>query len=291
MNYLISPEAGCGHACELAKAIGYKAYYFTRSEYELDFIYPGTIGYSLPQQGNHLVIMTAYAYDEIVQRYGVLYFHNFDKVTIIVPDGRVWHNPEKYQRAFEGFRQFATPCKIQYLPKAREYIQPFDLSWVDIKKNERLTISHSPYSQDKMHEKGTLDIYKFLLGYNFKIITGKSWRECILEKAKSHVFIDQIVTYCNYTGKTGNGVEFPKDWRGGVGKSGYEAMLLKNCVISTGKYKGIEIPEPPVVWIDNYQETIKRVINDKAYMDKMAKLQYKWALKYCNPEFQAKRIC
>lgn len=291
-NYFISIIPGAGHGCELVKAIrkyiDIQSIYFENDPYGLDFIDPGAmiIQRNFPQKGNKLIIMTAYVYRHLEDMYGKNYFKFFDEVTIIVPDGIIWTDPERFNRAWVNFKVFATHCKIMYRGNylTREYYQPFDLHYIYKTKEKNLVVSHSPFSKEKEREKGT-DYLRMLmkeLNVEFRIFQNMKWLRCMQEKAKTHIFIDQI----------GLRTALPKNWLGGVGKSGMEAMNLRCCTVSCGEFIGREIPAPPGAWgtNDNYKEKIKEVIMDKRLRKEYADRQYEWTRIYTNPDFQARRI-
>ncbi len=291
-NYFISIIAGAGHGCELVKAlrkhIDIQSIYFERDPYGLDSIDPDALitRRIFPRRGNKLIIMTAYVYRHLEDMFGKNYFKFFDEVTIIVPDGIIWTDPDRFNLAWTGFKVFTTHCKIMYRGDypTREYYQPFDLSYIYHTKEKHLVASHSPFSKEKEREKGTVHIKALMKELNVElwILQNMTWLKCMQEKAKTQIFIDQL----------GLRTALPKDWLGGVGKSGMEAMNLRCCTVSCGEFTGREIPAPPVVWVtnDNYREKITEIINDKKLRTEYTDKQYEWAIKYTNPDFQARRI-
>ncbi len=292
MNYFISCIPGAGHGCELVKAIrkyiDIQSIYFEHDPYGLDFIDPNPqiTKTNFPRRGNKLIIMTAYVYRHLEDMFGRNYFKFFEEVTIIVPDGVIWTDPDRFNKAWVDFKVFTTHCKIMYRYDypTREYYQPFDLNYIYKTKEKYLVASHSPFSKEKEREKGTVHIKSLMKELNVELRTlqNMSWLRCMQEKAKTQIFIDQL----------GLRTALPKDWLGGVGKSGMEAMNLKCCTVSCGEFTGREIPAPPVVWVnnDNYREKITEIINDKKLRKEYTDRQYEWAIKYTNPDFQARRI-
>lgn len=288
MNYLVSAEAGAGHACELGRAlkrlIPLESNYAIKSAYGLDFINQGTIGInSFPTKGETLIIVSVYAYN--IMRANL---KNFDRVIIIVTDGGFMSDPRKYNEEFKPFEVFFTNCKMQYAERGRVYYQPFDLSRFQKVKNQKLTFCHSPFVGEKTKEKGSDQIIKGFkrLGVNFELIMGKPWVEAMVRKSKCHVFVDQISSTAGY-------FKIPPNWKGGVGKSGLEAMNLRCLTLSRGNFKDYDIPKPPIIECDrkNYMTVLSGVRNMSSdQREKLTQQQYEWALKYTNPDFCAKRI-
>jgi len=279
---LVAIEAGAGHACRLS--LGLRKFipdlvtvWHHASAYGIDHIEPkAKFGFEHVPKTGEIIIVGVIAYDYL-KKY--VNFDKFTKVTIIITDGGYMRRTKSYDDEFVGFNVFCTPCKIQFRKgKVREYIQPFDLSHIVIKKNSELTITHSPFGPGKWREKGTRQITDTVA--DVKLISGVTWDVSLRMKASSHIFIDQIDHFDGY--KFG--------WRGGIGKSGYEAMLLDCLVISRGEYVGEEIPAPPIAWCnkENFRDILNYWIHNNRG-EKIAK-QKRWALKYCNAEFQAERI-
>lgn len=182
---------------------------------------------------------------------------------------------------------------IDYVP----VYQIIKLPEIDIKKSMKLLVSHSPgykYSDNLKGSKEIFDIIKQLkikYDFDYKCLTGLDYNTCIIEKSKSHIFIDQLI-YNNYKIKTNRWGDIK--YNGGLGKSGLEAMNLKCCVITGGKIQTTEpyFPVPPVMFTDYYDfyNTLEMVIQNESLRDSIIKNQYEWAKKYTSPEFVAMNI-
>ncbi len=294
MNYLVSAEAGAGHACQLAvalrKYIELESIYILKSAFKLDFIDPtAKIGaVNFPDKGDTIIVVSVFAYDVLIQKKGKHYFNNFKRVIIIVTDGNYTANNKDLNKQWMDFDVFTTNCKIQYregLP-TKVYYQSFDLSAYNYYKYDKLTLCHSPFGSMRMLAKGTDKIIELFKqsGCKYDIISGLSWKECMVRKAKCHIFVDQI----SHT----EGVLRPVNWKGGIGKSGLEAMLLKCLVLTRFNKVESDIPIPPVVIVDkdNAKEKLTYYIHNKRERELLTQQQYEWAKKYLNPDFCAKRV-
>jgi len=155
------------------------------------------------------------------------------------------------------------------------------------------TIAHSPNNHIKAHYKGTnyivqtIEKLKRNLDIYFVLIQGLPMTECLLMKARSHIFVDQLI-YGN--------PEIPQDrfggeirYNGGLGKSGIEAMMLDCCVITGGRQPDTEkyFPPPPVVWshYDTLYDDLEELINYSVLRNNKARKQRRWVDEYLTPEF------
>jgi hypothetical protein len=119
------------------------------------------------------------------------------------------------------------------------------------------------------------------------------WTECIKIKAKSHIFIDQVLkdnpkVYFKRWGN--NGIKYP----GALGKSGLEAMLTK-CFTITGCEKlktEPYFPEPPVLYTDYYSlyEDLELAIKNQPFRNEVIRNQFTWASIYLSPLFVKSNI-
>ena len=295
MNYLISAEAGAGHSCQLAvalrKYIELESIYITPSAFKLDFIDPsGKVRGEFPDRGDTIIIVSAYAYRVAIERKGQDYFNNFKRVIIILTDSIFMRDSVELNEKFKNFDVFATNCKMQYRVgfPTKVYYQPFDLSAYKHDKNKKLTLGHSPFCNERMHDKGTdqiLEIFK-RSGCDYDVVSGQTpWADCMVRKSKCHIFVDQISHARGFWNT-------PDDWMGGIGKSGLEAMLLGCLVITRLNKVDYDIPAPPVVVCnkENIEELLTYYINISSARNSVITQQYQWAEKYLDPDFCAKRI-
>ena len=154
---LVCVDAGGGHACGLS--LGLRKYcnlttvWESKNQHGLDHIEPQALfGFrNLPKNGDELIIVSNVTYNRMRRFMGGRklgsFLNQWGKVKLIVTDGLIVLDPDWHNARMEGMEVFATLCKIDFrgdLP-TKEYYQPFDLSHVEIKKNDKLTIAHSPF--------------------------------------------------------------------------------------------------------------------------------------------------
>lgn len=293
---LVSTDAGPGHNCGLA--LGLQKYglvsviWENKSPHKIDINVPNVkYGYRHINRGDDIIIVGCLAYDRIfndVHRRAKIR-SNFKRIHIIITDGRFARDPDRYNRLFGEYDILTTGCKKHFRGKLRTktFYQPFDLSHIDQTKNEQLTISHSPFGKKKYREKGTDQIIEAIEGYNFDLITGISWDNCLKRKAKSHIFVDQIDHYDRSKFKFRD----PEYVWPALGKSGIEAMHLGCCVITHGAAYDTDIPAPPVAWCNgNFREVLAYYISHKEEREELAQKGKEWALKYASYDFAAKQV-
>lgn len=282
-------EAGSGHACGLAKGLSQygevKAHWWKKSAYgsEMDNIYPGEVGH-FDRCEEDSIIVGCGAFDKMKRKP--------KRATVIVTDGGFMRNSAYYNSAFKNYKVFCHPCKIQFATvPAKECYQPLgSLEFIKVSKNKELTVGHSPFSEVNARWKGTAQIIKTVLEFvtqnptyiSFDLITNIKWIECLERKSKCHIFVDQIDHF--------DGDKF--GWRGGIGKSGLEAMLLDCLVICRGWHEGLNIPHPPIAWCtkETFRDTLDFYIHNPIERRLKIEAQKEWALKYLSYEFGAKNI-
>ena len=297
---LVCIDAGGGHACGLS--LGLRKYcnlttvWKNHNQHGLDHIEPEALmGFkNMPTGGDELIIMSNITQNHLEKHFGGAGFRSYLKrwgvVKTIITDGLITLEPEKYNEKMEGMEVFATLCKIRFrgdLP-TKEYYQPFDLSHIKIKKNDKITVAHSPFLPNKAIEKGTRYIKEGIEHYGdavtLDIITTTPWEEAMERKSRSHIFIDQL-----YNKEDPWGVELMHP---SIGKSGIEAMHLESLVFTRGRHKPREIPSPPVVWIAD-QPWIELldyyIFHPTERLEKIAR-QKEWAMKYATYDFAARNV-
>jgi hypothetical protein len=166
------------------------------------------------------------------------------------------------------------------------------------KRTDKLLVTHSPKNRSKMNKKGSSTIIRIVndlqkkYDFDFKLIHNLFPDEAIMEKSKSHIFIDQLI----YDNKEINQSIFGGKitYNGGLGKSGIEGMLMNCCVITGGKVPETEphFAPPPITWTsyDKFYEDLKGLIIDEEKRNKQIEEQDKWLLQYNNKEFFRKYL-
>ncbi len=292
---LVSTDAGPGHNCGLA--LGLQKYgtvsvvWENKSPHKIDIDVPNVhYGYNrIPSRGDDIIIVGCLAYDRIfgnVHRKAKVR-GGFRRIHIIITDGRFARDPDRYNKLFRNYDVLAHGCKRHFRCKLRTktFYQPFDLSHID--QTKEVLISHSPFGPGKFKEKGTGEIIETVKEYDFDLITGVSWNKCLIRKAKSHIFIDQIDHYDRDKFKfTDKDYVWPA-----LGKSGIEAMHLGCLVITHGKGYDTDIPAPPVAWCNgNFKEVLEYYIKNENERIKLAAEGKEWALKYASYDFAAQQV-
>lgn len=172
------------------------------------------------------------------------------------------------------------------------FVHPMPRFHLNTDKANTFTICHSPYKKVNTNQKGSAQIGSrcraFLESNEIKgtyiEVVDKTWGETLLIKSKSHFFIDQI-SYKNHL------IDF--DYKGGIGKSGLEAMLLKCLTFSSGDKIESDIEEFPFIQVwgeGDLQEKLKFYYNEKEFSKKVIEEQYQWAKKYTDLEFVTNRL-
>jgi len=198
------------------------------------------------------------------------YIENYDAINRICNDAKM--------------TVYAMPDLFMYrgdLP-TRPFYHPM-LFGGTVEKNQIMTVCHSPSRWEKMFTKGTEVICKKVRKFpvKFELVLYKSWQESVAIKAKSHIFIDQIV-------RNDDG------YIGGLGKSGMEAMKLGCLTITSGTpYESEYLPSPPMVWCNSgleLKEALNKYIYDTPARNKLALEQKEWADKYLSAKFVGENL-
>lgn len=244
--------------------------------------------YSELNQADEIIILGAISFgalrndirgfDDLVKR---------KKTKIIITGTYYFLRPQECNRLYKqlGLIVYCMPGLLKYrqnLPTI-PYYQPFDLKNYPIKKNDELTICHTPYHSTKLQIKGSHYINKIIkqlpMKVRYEFIMNKSWEGTLKIRSQSHITIDMIIKVGNYTG--------------GIGKSGLEALWLKSALITTGNsFTSKYFNSPPVIFttIENFKQDLLDLIEDKDYREDQIKFQRKWAEKYLSYEFVAKHV-
>ena len=156
--------------------------------------------------------------------------------------------------------------------KKKAYFHPFKDLNIPFVKNLVPTLCHSPYSKHKKQLKGTnnieraVEIIRCENTLNIDFIVNATWQECLERKAKANFFIDQLCVGSHLDNKS---------YRGGIGKSGLEGMLLRCLTFSSGDIIEADIDFPPyevVNSIESLSFKMKHLLGSKAMvLDKVEK--------------------
>lgn len=188
-------------------------------------------------------------------------------------------NQNNFYREME-IKVFAMPDHSHLVPDdllAGVYHLPFPRIEYDGKKNNVLTVSHSPGTFSKTKQKGSEFISavvwrrKARYDFNYDLIMYSTWGDCLSRKARSHIFIDQLIEEPYY--------------RGGLGKSGIEAMLLGNVVMTSGT-------SDPAIHIDtaSFKGLFLKVIEDEEYRKEQLITQNKWLEEFILSDYYPKLL-
>ena len=172
----------------------------------------------------------------------------------------------------------------------RMYIHPFLDFDVEIIKSDKFSVCHSPYTKVATNQKGStqIKIAADMLGnaypLNYICITDKTWAETLRIKSTAHFFVDQL-SQGNHYSHTG--------YKGGLGKSGLEAMLLKCLTFCGGVKIESDLDPAPFIKVGDGLDLFEQMFyykDNKEQAQSIIEAQYQWAKKNTNAEFVAKRI-
>jgi len=246
----------------------------------------------------HLIIIGMRA----LKRYSKLKKKDFKSVAVIFSD-------TNFCRYYKWCNKYTLENNIPVyaMPDLNDYcLQPFTPAYhtitlpdIEIKKpDDRTVICHSPGTKAEDNIKGTeqieIVINELSKKYNIEYLVLKnlSWKDCIKVKSTAHIFIDQLTKNNPFIDQYRFGGEIK--YKGALGKSGIEGMLLKCCTITTMGFHETApfFPFPPVVLTDYFDlmNVLEILINDTKYRNSLIEDQYGWAKKYCSPEFVAMNV-
>jgi len=201
----------------------------------------------------------------------------------VIPSGRYYRkNHEMLNAAFKdvGVELHVMPDLFRYCEGEQvPFYPPMEL--VPTFQAPYITVCHSPCNVQKMMTKGSHIICPTVMKFTvaFDVILYTPWPQAIQRKARCHIFIDQIVSIREYTG--------------GIGKSGLEAMSLGLATISSGEpYTSDLLPSPPVLWAD--KDTLKyaliNLLQKADYRRKVIEEQRSWAREFLSYEFAGRLL-
>jgi len=263
-------------------------------------VYLENQGYDTPVAGvsapDEIIVVGASAWDMLF----VSLNYDFSKksampIKVILTDTYYVRNYQRLNEEFEkvGAKVYAMQDLMRYrvgLP-TEIYYQPIEIDDIEVVKNQKFTICHSPGVKSKTNQKGTIQITETINRYiannnnaTYSLITDASYKECLLEKSKSHLFVDQLPPDNDY------------GYMGGVGKSGLEAMLLGSVVLTKGEignYNEETYPEAPIQVFQSEQELYKAIDffqQNPEVLKFIAEVQQAWARNFINYEFVANHV-
>jgi hypothetical protein len=236
----------------------------------------------------------------------------FKKVTLIVSDSNATKTYDWWTKFVKKYNidVYVMPDKIPYCKNINfkpiyqfmninnNYYQHIDNKFIN-KKNNILTIGHSASTSQKAKTKGTFQIEKFInelqtkYNINYLQIIGKHHEFALLDTEKCDIFIDQLIynnPYIDVKSLWDKDIEY----KGGIGKSGLEAMHLKCCVVSGGEKYNTEpyFETPPIIWVkyNDFKLIIDQLLNQYEKIQTIANKQYDWIKNYSTKEFAKKYL-
>lgn len=221
--------------------------------------------------------------------------YKYKKVVYIVSDSNSCRFYKTWNHIVEknNIKVFVMPDKIDYCTNSFIPIyQALNISG-GLNKFNKFTITHSPRIKEKIYYKGTNQIQSIILelqnkyDFDFKIITGMSYKEAQEIKSKSHLFIDQLIfenKFINQSRWGGNII-----YKGGLGKSGLEAMCMGVCTITSGEFFNTMpyFEPPPVLWTsyDSFYNDVKNIILNEELRNEYSIKQKTWCEKHILSDF------
>jgi len=279
MIALISIDPSFGNCVGIYKALSLRdkvvAVFKQKDEKGFHRQIPYVLGFENIPKADHYFVVSADAYVKIKDRLS-------KDVTVILTDTYFLKHSKEID--LSGCRVFCMPdlvhlCECDYTI----YYHPYEHSG-EIKKSDKLTVAHSPYSRLKRITKGTIHIVDAIedlskeVDFYYDVICDASWSESIERKSKSHIFIDQLADVSNYDGT--------------LAKSGIEAMAAECFTMTSGVGVTCDIPEPPFERIDydNIYDKMLYFLRNNEEREHRAREQKQWVDKYLNYKYQSEYL-
>lgn len=170
------------------------------------------------------------------------------------------------------------------------YVHPFGKLRESTGSSDKFSICHSPYHKYYLNTKGSseiqwaIDQLKTYYDIHYKCLINMSWQDAIKAKAQCNFFVDQLAV-----GNHGGNAQY----KGGIGKSGLEAMLMGLLTFSSGDVVESDIPCAPFVQVNDKYELYKKMnyyINAGGELDSLKHKQITWSNKWTKPSTVINRI-
>lgn len=232
------------------------------------------------------------------------------KSTIFISDGQFWRMRNMVLRlaAQAKSRLFVMPDLAPWVPKELGWRPFFQLIELPVEsRSERLDrdiyVSHTPRPNWKDNQKGSMDILRATekLGFDLTLISNSDWRFTIQQKFRSQFFVDQCVDFSqlSLSFTTASSMYslagqlsriLAPEYRGGLGKSGIEALHAGAIVASSGNPLDCRgVFDAPPIYALSRQGLVDELhhlfgMSDPNLLDlKLA--QQDWTSKYLTREF------
>lgn len=231
--------------------------------------------------------------------------------TIFITDGQFWRMRRFVLRLAQeaSSRLFVMPDLAPWIPvgiKWKPFFQLIELPDPDpyeLGQKDSILLSHSPRPNWKDNQKGSVDLLRAAAAADVKLtlISSSSWDDVIRLKRKSRFFIDQCVDFGRlsrsrdaYSSAYSIAGQISRllapSYKGGLGKSGIEALKAGAVVASSGNPLncGGFFPEPPI-----YNLTTKGLVAELRRLVAMGDnerndlrgRQQAWTAKYLSQDF------
>jgi len=209
---------------------------------------------------------------------------------ILLTDSHLLRDPPEARRkiAEAGLRSLAMPDKMPYAPEgARPWWPPTALSMSAAKAPmPPCIVCHSPGKRSREEQKGTAIIEEAIhsvrptVAVSYLPLRGLSHADALEARRSAHVFIDQVPEPMPVE-------DGRPPWRGGLGKSGLEALAAGCAVVSSG-----DALPPPVIHADraDLAETLARLVLDPAAVAEAGAAGRQWVNDHAAPDVAAEAV-
>jgi len=184
---------------------------------------------------------------------------------ILLGDSHLLRDPAAANAALaaSGLAVLAMPDKLPYLTvPARWFFPPTAIPSVETRRNPKgergVVVGHSPGKASRRAWKGTDQIVAVLgrvsEGHDIRveILRDATHEQCLVRKATYDIFIDQL---CPATSVPGG-----PEYRGGLGKSGLEALAAGATVVTSGRAEDYAGRGDPPILFANAPEQLEALL-------------------------------